>query len=113
MLLGENWLEKLKINWSTTFKVSQAPTVEDIRAKYEALFERGYRNIKLYKASYPFRSMKAGAQPIFLKARPIPYALKEKVEQELQRLEDEGIIYKVSQSDWAAQWCWSPRQMVH
>ena len=57
--------------------------------------------------------MKAGAQLIFLKARPIPYALKEKVEQELQRLEDEGINYKVSQSDWAAQWCWSPRKMVH
>ena len=32
----------------------------------------------------------------------MPYALKEKVEQELQRLEDEGINYKVSQSDWAA-----------
>ena len=32
----------------------------------------------------------------------MPYALKEKVEQELQRLEEEGIIYKVSQSDWAA-----------
>ena len=57
--------------------------------------------------------MKAGAQPIFLKARPIPYALKEKVEQELKRLEDEGINYKASQSDWAAQWCWSPRKMVH
>ena len=85
MLLGENWLEKLKINWSTTFKVSQVPAVEDIRAKYEALFERGYRNIKLYKAPDPFRFVKAGAQPIFLKARPIPYALKEKVEQELQR----------------------------
>ena len=37
MLLGENWLEKLKINWSTTFKVSQVPAVEDILAKYEAL----------------------------------------------------------------------------
>ena len=32
----------------------------------------------------------------------MPYALKEKVEQELQRLEEEGIIYKVSQSDWVA-----------
>ena len=32
----------------------------------------------------------------------MPYALKEKVEQELQRLEEEGIIFKVSHSDWAA-----------
>ena len=75
------------------------PAVEDILAKYEALFEKGYGHIKLYKASIQVRE---GAQPLFLKARPVPYALKEKVEQELQRLEDEGIIYKVSQSDWAA-----------
>ena len=49
----------------------------------------------------PFRSVKVH-KPQFLKARPVPYALKEKVEQQLQRLEDKGIIYKVSQSDWAA-----------
>ena len=40
-------------------------------------------------------------KPIFLKARLVPYALKDKVEQELQRLEEEGIIYKVNQSEWA------------
>ena len=72
------------------------PALQDILAKYEALFERGYQHIKVYKASDPFRSVKVGAQPIFLKARPIPYTPKEKVKQELQRLEDEGIIYKVS-----------------
>ena len=75
------------------------PAVEDVLAKYDVLFEKGYGLIKQYKASIQVRE---GAQPIFLKARPVPYALKEKVEQELQRLEDEGIIYKVSQSDWAA-----------
>ena len=75
------------------------PPVEDVLAKYDVLFEKGYGLIKHYKASIQVRE---GAQPIFLKARPVPYALKEKVEQELQRLEDEGIIYKLSQSDWAA-----------
>ena len=99
VLLGRNWLEKLNLDWSTIFKVSHAPAVENILVKYEALFEKGYGHIKLYKASIQVRE---GAQPQFLKARPVPYALKEKVEQELQRLEDEGIIYKVSQSDWAA-----------
>ena len=65
------------------------PAVEDVLAKYDVLFEKGYGLIKQYKASIQVRE---GAQPIFLKARPVPYALKEKVEQELQRLEDEGII---------------------
>lgn len=37
-----------------------------------------------------------------MKVKPRPYDRKEKVEQELQRLEKEGVIYKVSQSDWPA-----------
>ena len=55
--------------------------------------------MKLYKASSQVRE---GAQPLFLKARTVPYALQEKVERELQRLDDKGVIYKVSGSDWAA-----------
>ena len=99
VLLGRNWLEKLNLDWSIIVKVSHVPAAEDALAKYEALFEKGYGHIKLYKASIQVRE---GAQPLFLKARPVPYALKEKVERELQRLDDKGIIYKVSGSDWAA-----------
>ena len=59
VLLGRDWLEKLYLDWSTIFKVSHVPAVEDILVKYEALFEKGYGHIKLYKASMPpFRSVK-------------------------------------------------------
>jgi len=37
---------------------------------------------------------------VFIKAREVPYALKEKVEQELIDLEAEGIITKIEASDW-------------
>ena len=40
--------------------------------------------------------------PRFHKARSIQFALKEKVERELQKLEDQGIISPVTHSDWAA-----------
>ena len=99
VLLGRNWLDKLKLDWATIFKVSEVNAVDGLIAKYQDLFEKGYGHLKQFKASIQVRE---DAQPIFLKARPVPYALKEKVEQELQRLEEEGIIYKVSQSDWAA-----------
>ena len=98
VLLGRNWLEKLKLDWATIFKVSQVNAVDELIAKYRVLFEKGYRHLKQFKASI---HVGEDAQPIFLRARPVPYALKKKVEQELQRLE-EGIIYKVSQRDWAA-----------
>ncbi|VDI51047.1 Hypothetical predicted protein [Mytilus galloprovincialis] len=45
--------------------------------------------------------MKDNVKPVFMKARPIPYALRPKVEQELDRLEEEGIITKVPTSEWA------------
>lgn len=99
VLLGRNWLDKLKLHWATIFKVSEVNAVDGLVAKYQDLFEKGYGHLNQFKASIQVRE---DAQPFFRKARPVPYALKEKVEEELQRLEEEEIIYKVSQSDWAA-----------
>ena len=42
-----------------------------------------------------------GAKPRFLKARPLPYTLRDKVATELDRLENDGIVTKVDWSEWA------------
>lgn len=49
----------------------------------------------------PFKFVKV-QQSIFLKVIRLPYDLKEKTEQVLQRLEEEEVIYSLSKSDWAA-----------
>ena len=49
----------------------------------------------------PFKFVKV-QQPILLKVIRLPYDLKEKMEQVLQRLEEEEVIYHVSKSGWAA-----------
>ena len=46
--------------------------------------------------------LKDNAKPKFMKARPVPYALQDRVHKELTRLETSGIIKKVSHSDWAS-----------
>ena len=46
--------------------------------------------------------LKTGAKPKFCKARPVPFALKATIDRELDRLESEGILEKVSYSEWAA-----------
>ncbi|XP_049268704.1 uncharacterized protein K02A2.6-like [Rhipicephalus sanguineus] len=50
--------------------------------------------VKLYK--------KEGAVPRFLKARPVPFALRKAVSAEIDRLVQQGILSPVSVSEWAA-----------
>ena len=42
------------------------------------------------------------ASPIYFKSRLVPYALREAVEAELNKLEENRVIIKVEQSDWAS-----------
>ena len=42
------------------------------------------------------------AQPKFFKASPVPYALRDKVDKEIDHLVKEGVIQPVTHSDWAA-----------
>ena len=46
--------------------------------------------------------MKPGAKPKFCKASPVPFALKAATEKQLDRLESEGILEKISYSEWTA-----------
>uniref|UniRef100_A0A182ZGV6 Reverse transcriptase domain-containing protein n=1 Tax=Biomphalaria glabrata TaxID=6526 RepID=A0A182ZGV6_BIOGL len=46
-------------------------------------------------------AIKDDAKPKFCNARPVPYAIKAKVEKELNKLESEGILSKVNYSNWA------------
>ena len=98
-LLGRNWLNKIRLNWHEIFAVSETESVSSVLNRHQAVFKPGLGTIKGHKADI---QVKGGVIPVFRKARPVPYAVKEKVDREIERLEHEGVIKKVESSEWAS-----------
>ena len=101
-LLGRDWLCHLTLDWKAiglvTSDISRTQ-VEALQKKYKDVFSPGLGVLKNFKAHI---TVKQGARPIFHRPRSVPFALKEAIEVELARLEAEGVIEKVNQSEWAA-----------
>ena len=56
---------------------------------------------KIFRTNIPV-TVQPGVAPKFCKPRSVPFATKQAVEDELDRLESSGILEKVSYSEWAA-----------
>ncbi|CAK1598288.1 unnamed protein product [Parnassius mnemosyne] len=69
-----------------------------IYAGYNKLFSGGLGRFAGGKATLRVRE---GATPVFCRARPLPYALKDRVDAELDAMLREGVIEPVESSDWA------------
>ena len=100
-LLGRNWLEKIKLDWgkinlTTTSNGQQC--VNDLLNKYPSVFDKNGGTMTGITVKL---AVKDGSNPVFYKPRTVPYALREGVAAEIDRLVKEGIIEKVSYSDWA------------
>ena len=101
ILLGRNWLERIKLDWHSIFAVDHNdpnPVIADIKSKYREVFEPGTGIIKSKQISL---HVKEEAVPKFCKSRPVPFALKPLVDVELDRLLNDKIIRKVKTSEWA------------
>ena len=68
-------------------------------AKHDSLLVDKIGRMKEYKANI---FVKSDATPKFAKARPVPFALQDSVEAELERLEQEGILKSLPFSEWAS-----------
>ena len=98
-LLGRDWLEHLILDWPKLHALhSLKPSCQDILDCHASVFEDKLgclqdTSVKIH--------VDRQAQPKFFKARSVPYALRDKVEKELERLEKEDIIERVQFSEWA------------
>ena len=68
-------------------------------AQFSSIFQPGLGQCSTLKATL---RLKPGAKPVFRPKRPVPYATLPTVDEELNRLQQRGVITPVSYSAWAA-----------
>lgn len=106
-IFGRDWLTKLQIDWHDVKQMkSQTHAASDqkieiknnLMQEFPNVFSSGIGNMTKHQVSL---RVKPDANPKFFKARTVPYALKQKIERELDNLAQQGIISQISKSEWA------------
>ncbi|MDD9817031.1 MAG: reverse transcriptase domain-containing protein, partial [Gammaproteobacteria bacterium] len=101
-LLGRNWLQHIRLDWRSLGIATVQEVLSPVNAllkKYATVFQDDSTTMRPFKATL---QLKSGAVPRFHRPRPVPFALKEAVGQELDRMEAAGVLESVSHSNWAA-----------
>ena len=76
----------------------QPLSLQSMLKKYEEIFREEVGTMHEFRAVVV---VKPDTKPRFFRTRSVPYAQKEPIEWELDRLQSEGVIEPVSHSDWA------------
>uniref|UniRef100_A0A3B3XII2 ribonuclease H n=1 Tax=Poecilia mexicana TaxID=48701 RepID=A0A3B3XII2_9TELE len=99
-LLGRGWLEELKLKWDEIRHVkTEAQGLQEVLLRHEEVFKE---ELGMLRGVHATIRVSADAHPKFYKPRSVPYAMRSKVEEELERLLKEDIITPVKYADWAA-----------
>ena len=99
-LLGRDWLNEIRINWQEIRTVmSTIPSCHELVEKYAEVFRNERGTMANYKAHL---SLRDDARPRFYRARQVPFAMRDAVGRELDRMEKAGITRKVTYSEWAS-----------
>ena len=107
-LLGREWLTHIQLDWpeihvskvlSVTVKPDTERSLKKLLHSYQEVFTDRVEVMKHHRAKL---HLKEGAQPRYHRARPVPFANRDKVAKELDRLEGMGILERLETSAWAA-----------
>ena len=98
-LLGRDLLQHIRLNWQEIFCLQRTSPLQHILQQHQDVFKEELGTMKGLTAKL---YVDGSVTPRFCKARSVPYAMRQKVDDELQRLQTEGIIEPVQFSEWAA-----------
>lgn len=97
-IVGRQFLRQFNIKNLEMYNINDSKDVLNcMLQKYDELFIDKLGFLKNVKVTL---DVTENIQPIFVKARKIPFALVESVEKEIKKLEDEGIIEKIDSTEW-------------
>ncbi|XP_055526941.1 uncharacterized protein K02A2.6-like [Wyeomyia smithii] len=107
-LLGREWLKVLAVDWSSILQTSGtvhainplniSNALNELFATYTRVFDDSIGKISSVQARL---TLKPNATPVFLRARKVPFNLKNAIDNELDKLVTEGVLTKVDNSSWA------------
>ncbi|KAG6451048.1 hypothetical protein O3G_MSEX006918 [Manduca sexta] len=105
-LLGRQWLAELEIaipkfNIYSISKerCNKINIINNIISRHKSLFDG---TLGRYSGGPVQLCVRPGAQPVFSRARPVPYAMRTRVDAELDAMLRAGVIEPVERSDWAS-----------
>ena len=99
-LAGRDWLGRLNASGGQVHSLEHDhDQLTKLIDKHSMVFDGSLGCLKDTKVTLHVNDK---VKPKFLKPRPVPFLLREKVEKELDRLQSLGIITPVQQSEWAA-----------
>ncbi|XP_061716634.1 uncharacterized protein K02A2.6-like [Cydia pomonella] len=95
-LLGREWIRALKVNQITINEiVEEDRLVTQLCSEFPEVFTD-----KLGTCKKGIQLQLTDSDPIYVRARPVPLALRERIERELERLERDGTLCRVDHSDY-------------
>jgi len=103
-IFGREWMSLITVQLKKTdmyhLEINnkcETELVHDLENQFSKLFGDDLGKIPKFKGQIKLRE---NTKPIFKKARSLPYAIKDKVENEIDKLERDGVISKVNFSQW-------------
>lgn len=100
-LLGRDFIQKFNLELvPVNAVVSKSDGIEKkLVEQFPTVFSGKLGEFNKYTVKL---STKPGSKPIFFKARPVPFAMREKIDKELDRLVDLGVLKPVEYSEYAS-----------